>query len=272
MGKVVRPAAVAGLFYPAQPRALEAAVHSYLRQGRERLRAAGAAAPPLAVIAPHAGYVYSGPVAGTAFAAARRAPTAPRRVVVMGPAHTLYFRGLALPGAAAMATPLGDVPVDAEGAERAREAGPVTELPAAHAREHCLEVELPFLLSVFGEVPVVPLVIGDATAEQAAGVLDALWDEETFVVVSSDLSHYLPYEAARRRDRATADAIEHLQPERLDRDCACGRLAVQALLEVARTRGYRARCVDLRNSGDTAGPPERVVGYGAFTIEADRAA
>jgi AmmeMemoRadiSam system protein B len=190
------------------------------------------------------------------------------RVVLVGPAHRAYFPGLALPQAEAFATPLGLVRVDAEAAAELLAGSPrVIASDRAHAGEHSLEVELPFVQEVLGDVAVVPIVIGDATDAETAQALEQLWGgPETCVVVSSDLSHYHPYAMARRIDEETARAIDELRPEDIGEDQACGCVGVRALLRVARGRGLRATRCDLRNSGDTAGPRDGVVGYGAFAF------
>ncbi|MGZ6141788.1 MAG: AmmeMemoRadiSam system protein B [Myxococcales bacterium] len=241
---MIRPPAVAGTFYPADPTELRETV-SRLLAG-----AAGGRAPK-AVIAPHAGYVYSGPIAASAFR--RCAPV--ERVVLLGPSHYAWLDGVALPDADAFATPLGEVPIEVPaGLPRNR---------AAHAREHSLEVEVPFLQLMLGQFRLVPLAVGDPRAAEDA--LDQLWGgAETLVVVSSDLSHYLPYAAAKRMDAATAAQIVALRP--VAEDAACGNAPVNALLAVARRRGLRCELLDLRNSGDTAGDRSRVVGYGAFAF------
>jgi AmmeMemoRadiSam system protein B len=255
----VRRPAVAGLFYPAVPATLRITVEELLRQ------APHADAPaPKAVIAPHAGYVYSGPIAATAFQALSSSPL--RRVIVLGPAHRVPVRGVALPGADAFATPLGEVTVDTAAAEAIFHLPQVTVSAEAHAPEHSLEVELPFLQVLFPEIRVLPLVVGDASGDEVAEVLDLVWGgTETAIVVSSDLSHYLPYEAARRVDRETAGEIAALAGPLHSRQ-ACGAYPINGLLVAARRRGMAAQLLDLRNSGDTAGDKDRVVGYGAFAF------
>ncbi len=260
-GSGVRPPAVAGTFYPSEPRRLRGEVAACL-----------AAAPepeppfPRAVVAPHAGYVYSGPVAGSAFRAVAPLAGRVRRVVVLGPSHYVAFRGLALPVAERFRTPLGEVAVDA--AARAELAGlpQVATDNRPHEREHALEVELPFLQSVLGAFTLVPLTVGDASAAEVAEVIERLWSEDTLVVVSTDLSHYLDYETAAARDRATSEAIVALDETRIGELDACGRHPLRGLLVAARRRGLRARELDLRSSGDTAGPRDRVVGYGAYAF------
>jgi hypothetical protein len=260
---MVRPAAVAGAFYPGDASMLAREVAGRLHgaslpSARERA--------PKAIIVPHAGYVYSGPVAASAYA--RVAPLRGKvsRVVLAGPAHRVYVRGAAVPQAGAFATPLGDIPLDGEAVARLARLPFVEASDRAHAPEHSLEVQLPFLQAFLGEFRLVPVVVGDATPDEMAELLGEVWGgEETLVVVSSDLSHYLPYAMARERDGETAQAILALSP-RLDPEDACGAAPVNGLLEVARRRGLEAEVVDLRNSGDTAGGRGQVVGYGAFVF------
>lgn len=258
----IRPAAVAGFFYPSDAGELRRSVEAQLAAVPAPRTAA-----PKALVVPHAGYVYSGPVAATAYAALSSARERIERVVLLGPSHRVAFDGLAVPDAEAFETPLGRVPVDAEGVARALELPQVQRLGAAHAREHSLEVQLPFLQLVLPRFSLVPLVVGDASSAEVEEVIGALWGgDETLIVVSSDLSHYLPYEEARRLDRITTQAIEGLAAEEIGPDQACGRLPIQGLLLAARRRGLRAQTLDLRTSGDTAGSRDAVVGYGAYAF------
>jgi hypothetical protein len=223
--------------------------------------------PPKAIIAPHAGYIYSGPIAGTAYAALRGDRDVIRRIVLLGPSHYAPLHGLATSSAAAFATPLGDVPLDRAAAQQAESLPHVAPSDGAHAPEHCLEVQLPFLQLVLGDFALVPLLVGDAAPEEVASVLAALWGgPETRIIVSSDLSHYRSYPAAQALDAATARAIESLQLEEVEDDGACGCRPIRGLLHQARQLGLKARTLDLRNSGDTAGPRDQVVGYGAFAF------
>jgi len=259
----VRPPAVAGMFYPSDADALRAEIADCLAAVEPEDGPA-----PKAIIAPHAGYVYSGPVAASAYARIRAARHAIRRVVLLGPSHRVAFRGLALPGAAAFATPLGEVPVDADAAAALAALPQVQVLPAAHAAEHSLEVQLPFLQTLLGAFTLVPLVVGDAAAEEVEEALEAVWGgEETLIVISSDLSHYHDYDTARAIDRATSNAIEALDERPIGYDQACGRRPISGLLRCARRRGLHATCIDLRSSGDTAGPRSEVVGYGAYVLQ-----
>ena len=263
----VRAPAVAGSFYPADPGRLGAMVDGFLADAGEP---AGNGRVE-AVIAPHAGYVYSGPTAGFAFAALRTGIAAAKRVVVIGPSHFVSFRGIAMAGADAFRTPLGEVPLDRE----ARSS--IDGLPEAviadrpHAEEHAIEVELPFLQRLSAGFMLVPLVVGRAGPDEVARVLAAFRDDETLFVISSDLSHYEPYGSAQRHDEQTAVAIEGYAAERLRAEDACGHLAIAGLLREAARRGLAIHRLDLRNSGDTAGPKDRVVGYGAWAFTEPRA-
>jgi AmmeMemoRadiSam system protein B len=219
------------------------------------------------LIVPHAGYVYSGPVAGSAYALLEPLRDTLRRVVLLGPSHRVPFSGLALSSAEAFATPLGAVALDRAATERLAALPQVHTSDAAHAQEHSLEVQLPFLQEVLREFSLVPISAGDASAEEVADAIDLLWGgPETLILVSSDLSHYYDYEVARRFDQETTRAIEELRPEGLDERSACGRVPVRGLLVAAARHGLGARTLDLRNSGDTSGPRDQVVGYGAYAF------
>jgi hypothetical protein len=256
----IRPAAVAGLFYPEIPAELDAMLAALLEGVEPAARA------PKALIVPHAGYIYSGAVAARAYRTLKPAARLLRRVVLLGPSHREWFHGLAVPRAHAFATPLGLARVDAAAVARVAELPSVLVSDAPHSREHSLEVQVPFLQRLLPEAGIVPIVVGDATAAEVEEVLEALWGgPETLIVVSSDLSHYHPYAEARVIDTATAAAIVAARADLTGED-ACGCNAVNGLLRVARRRGLRIELVDLRNSGDTAGDRDRVVGYGAFGL------
>lgn len=260
----VRPAAVAGLFYPEDPAALASVVDAHLA-------AAAPASPgpvPKALVVPHAGYVYSGPVAATGYALLAGRAVEVSRVVLLGPAHRFPVRGLAVSGADAFDTPLGRVTVDDRARRTATGLSQVVVEDRAHAAEHSLEVHLPFLQRVL-DAPfgIVPLAVGDASADEVAEVLDVLWGgPETLIVVSSDLSHYHDHATATARDARTAAAVVSGDVSRIGTTDACGAAAVNGLLVSARRHGLRAVVVDVRNSGDTAGGRDRVVGYGAFAF------
>ena len=257
--------AVAGTFYPSDPQQLLAAVHDYLRQGRQ---IHPPSIKPSAIVAPHAGYVYSGPVAGTAYAQLDQVSESVRRVVLIGPAHYVRFHGLAVSRANSFSTPLGQVPTDTSAIENLLNLSQVHALEEAHAPEHSLEVHLPFLQTVLSnEFTLVPILVGAAVDDQVTEVLEAAWcDDETLLVVSSDLSHYHSYEIARLIDGETTKLIESFQEDQLTGERACGYQGIRGMLRIAKRRGLSVKALDIRNSGDTAGPHEQVVGYGAYII------
>ncbi|MHC4954805.1 MAG: AmmeMemoRadiSam system protein B [Planctomycetota bacterium] len=243
---------VAGTFYPSAPDELEHMVRVFLDD-------APAKAFARAIIGPHAGYIYSGPIAGSAY---RAVDPATRRVILLGPAHFYPLSGIATHSADRFSTPLGEVPVDVAARDRLD-----ATLDAAFVREHSLETHLPFLQMALGEFEVVPILVGDCTAEEARAAIETAGiDDGTLIAVSSDLSHFLDYETARERDGHTAESIVALDHASVGPYDACGCRAVAGLLEVARARGWSAHTLDLRNSGDTAGDRNRVVGYGAFSF------
>src|SRR6266446_7600477 len=258
----IRPPAAAGLFYAGHRQRLQTTVAELLGEV-----APSANVLPKALIAPHAGYVYSGRVAAEAFATLRASAQAVERVVLIGPAHFVPVRGIAAPTVDAFETPLGCVPVDRHALSAIADLPFVIAADAPHAPEHSLEVELPFLQALLPNFAVVPLVIGDATPRDVAEVLRRLWGgPETLIVVSSDLSHYHDYDTARRLDAATAAAIERGDAGKLGPNDACGHLAIAGLLIEAEARGLIARRLALANSGDSSGPRDRVVGYGAWAV------
>ncbi len=258
---VVRPAAVAGRFYPDDPVELRAEIGRYL-QGAPSSNAA-----PKGIIAPHAGYVYSGPVAASAYKALANRRHEISRVVLIGPSHFVPVRGLAASSADTFETPLGRVPVDTSAIKELLVLPQVEINDAAHAREHSLEVHIPFLQEVLGSFQLVPLVVGEATPEEVAQVLELLWNgPETAIVISSDLSHFHDHAMATAIDGRTSKLIEGLRYEELRGDLCCGFKPISGLLFAARKRALSVRAVDLRNSGDTAGPRDRVVGYGAYVV------
>lgn len=260
--QTTRAPAVAGMFYPARAAELHSQVQTFLNQ-----IPVPAEPPPKAIIAPHAGYIYSGPIAASAYARLSAARNLITRVVLLGPSHRVGFRGIAVSSMTAFATPLGVIPIDQEAVEQVRQLPEVGFLEQAHAQEHSLEVHLPFLQEVLGAFNLVPLVVGDARPPQVGAVLEALWGgPETLIVISSDLSHYHDYQTARTIDRETSSAIENLRFEDISYEQACGRNPVNGLLWVARRKGLRCETLDLRNSGDTAGTRDQVVGYGAYAF------
>jgi hypothetical protein len=264
---VIRPPAVAGTFYPAAQDALERQLAQFMSEADNGPPTGDALAIPKAIIAPHAGYVYSGPVAARAYA--RLAPARGRitRVVLIGPSHHLAFRGLAVDMSQAWQIPGGTVALDHDAITRIRALPMVGQLDAAHEREHALEVHVPFLRHVLGDILLVPIVAGDAPPDAVAALFDAIWGgPETLIVVSTDLSHYLDYAACQALDARTAEAIERFDEDAIGSREACGQVPTRGLLRTARRRGMAIERLDLRNSGDTAGPRDRVVGYGAWAL------
>lgn len=256
-----RPTAVAGTFYPKDRAKLRAEVEGFLAAVSET------GPTPKAIIAPHAGYRYSGPIAASAYGRVRDGRGRIERVVLLGPAHRVCVRGIATSTAAAFESPLGPVRLDREAIARIEKLPRVLPFDLAHQDEHSLEVQLPFLQGTLGEIALVPLAVGDAKPNEVAAVLDALWGgEETLIVVSSDLSHYLDDESAKALDAETTRAIESLRYDGIGDDQACGRVPVRGLLAAAAARKMRATTLDVRNSGDTSGKRDWVVGYGAWSF------
>lgn len=257
-----RPPAVAGSFYPAHPEQLQQLVNQYLNDAKTDAKA------PKAIIAPHAGYIYSAPIAASAYARLASVRDKITRVVLIGPSHRVGFQGLAVSQADSYSTPLGTIPIDRQAIQSISQLPFVQVLDQAHSHEHSLEVQLPFLQTVLTQFQLVPIVAGDATALQVAQVLAALWGgDETLIVISSDLSHYHDYATAQHLDQATSHAIENLDYEKLNFESACGRVPVSGLMKLALDNQLKIKTIDLRNSGDTAGDKQRVVGYGAYIIE-----
>ncbi len=259
----IRPPAVAGTFYPGSAVELNAVVRDFMDHAPTTKSPV-----PKAIIAPHAGYRYSGAIAAAAYARLKPAHDVITRVILLGPCHRVAVKGLAAPSVDAFSTPLGNIPLDRSAIAAISSMPQVSEFDATHAEEHSLEVHLPFLQAILDDFMLVPLVVGDASNAEVAAVLDALWGgDETVIVISSDLSHFLDYDAAREIDQRTCDAIEHLDPDAIGREQACGRIPVKGLLSLAAKRNMRVETIDLKNSGDTAGTKDRVVGYGAWVFE-----
>lgn len=257
-----RQPAVAGAFYPADAKQLNALVDHYLNAVKTPSTA------PKAIIAPHAGFIYSGPVAASAYARLKQASNIIHRVVLIGPSHRIGFKGLAVSRANSFSTPLGEITLDQQAIAKISTLPYVEYLEKAHTYEHSLEVHLPFLQKTLQSFSLIPIVAGSADAKQVAEVLELLWGgRETLIVISSDLSHYKDYNTARQLDRMTSHHIEQLKYELLDMDAACGQVPVSGLLAVARKKQLTIKTIDLRNSGDTAGDKHSVVGYGAYVIE-----
>ena len=255
----IRAPAVAGTFYPGDRQELATMVINFLTSCHSDQPA------PKAIIAPHAGYIYSGAIAASAYARVANGKGTIERVVLLGPSHRVPLRGIAVCSADSFTTPLGPIPVDTEALARIRELPQVRISDEAHRWEHSLEVQLPFLQVSLSDFKLVPLVVGDATAQEVDEILETLWGgAETLIVVSSDLSHYHDYATAQELDRATSAAIAALRPSEIRYEQACGRNPILGLLTAAQRHGMEVEIVDLRNSGDTAGPRDQVVGYGAY--------
>ncbi len=257
-----RPAAVAGSFYPERPQQLQQTINQYLIDVKTVEKV------PKAMIVPHAGYIYSGPIAASAYARLKPAADTVTRVILIGPSHRVAFHGLAISRTDAFTTPLGDVELDTTAIESLLKLPFVEYLEQAHSQEHSLEVHLPFLQTVLNHFKLVPIVAGEASADQVCQVLEQLWGgDETLLVISSDLSHYHDYATARHLDQTTSDLIERLEYRSISGDNACGCVPVSGLLKLLAKKSLRIKTIDLRNSGDTAGDKHRVVGYGAYVVD-----
>lgn len=257
-----RQPAVAGIFYPADGQTLKKDIKHYLERADTDINIM-----PKAIVVPHAGYIYSAPVAASAFKQLIPFKDKINRVVLLGPSHRVAFTGLAIPESEIFNTPLGAIAIDQEMMQRLSGFPQIISSDQAHCDEHSLEVQLPFLQEILGDFTLIPLVVGDATKEEVAEVIKALWgDEHTLIVISTDLSHYHNYNEAQQLDNATSDAIVNLQPELIDYEDACGRNGLKGMLAVAKEKNLTVDMLDLRNSGDTAGDKSRVVGYGAYVI------
>lgn len=257
----VRPAAVAGMFYPGEPRQLANQVDGFLAN-------VSSEAPrcPKALIVPHAGYIYSGAVAASAYGLLNKFPGLIERVILLGPSHQVLLQGMAVPRSGSFETPLGRIPLDEVAVQRVSHLKNVALRDDAHLREHSLEVQLPFLQRCLGEFSLLPVVVGLCDPEDVAVLIESEWgDASTLLVISTDLSHYLPYASARTRDSATAEKILSLRSD-IQGDQACGCHPLNGMLLAAQRHGMHIEPRDLRNSGDTAGGEDRVVGYGAFAL------
>lgn len=259
MSDVRRPA-VAGAFYPEAPAALQRAVEAAYADARE----ADVAGRAKALVVPHAGYMYSGPIAASAY---RLLPRDATRVVLLGPSHRVPLEGMALPTWRTFATPLGLVAVDIDLRDRVAPLHGVVVDDDAHVLEHSLEVQLPFLQHALANFTLLPLAVGRCSPEAVADVLDEVWGgDETVIVVSTDLSHYHDHETAVSLDRETAAAVVRNDPDAIEDLDACGAYPLRGLMVAARRHGLTAKLIDLRTSGDTSGDRARVVGYGAFAL------
>lgn len=258
----IRQPAVAGMFYPADKQSLKSDIQQYLQQVTTESDTV-----PKAIVVPHAGYVYSGPIAASAYKQLLPFKDKITRVILLGPSHQVAFRGLAIPQADFFNTPLGNIPIDHEGITLLADLPQVIASDQAHLQEHSLEVQLPFLQEVLNDFSLIPLVVGETERYEVAEVINKLWDDEhTLIVISTDLSHYHNYNEAKQLDSATSDAIVNLKPDLIGYEDACGRNGLKGMLTVAEEKHLSVDLLDLRNSGDTAGDKSRVVGYAAYVI------
>ncbi len=265
MTENIREGTVAGFFYPECRDDLMQQVSSFLNAAQP------SALQPKAMILPHAGYVYSGPIAATGYAALGKKADQIQTVILLGPSHRVSFHGLAAPTQDTFLTPLGSIPIDHEKLKSLQRFKQFLFFDAAHDQEHSLEVHLPFLQNVLGPFKLLPLAVGDASTEEVCEILEALYeDQHTLIIVSSDLSHYLSYEKCTALDRRTATAIEKMDAKHIEPHQACGQIPILGLLKFAQQKKFSVKTLDLRNSGDTAGSKDRVVGYGAFAFFVDR--
>lgn len=255
----IRNPAVSGIFYPGDAQTLQASIDDLLD------KAPRFTIQPKAIIAPHAGYMYSGSIAATAYASLAEHAHKIKKVVLLGPAHTVYFKGIAADSADYFATPLGNIPIDHSLREKALSLPFVQTLPEAHEKEHCLEVQLPFCQRILNDFTLLPLVVGDCSKALVMKLLETVWGgAETLIIISSDLSHYLPYNMAQQKDSQTCLYIDTLKEDAIEHDGACGYFPLRGFLAFARRRGMVANRLALCNSGDTAGDKSRVVGYAAY--------
>jgi AmmeMemoRadiSam system protein B len=259
---MIRNAVVAGQFYPAQASELRSDVEGYIEGARLPAETAGAMCKGL--IVPHAGYVYSGPVAGSGYAClASLDKSVHTTVAILAPSHHVWFKGAALPEANVFRTPLGDIEVS-DAAKLLTKGASVFTSSQAHALEHAVEVQLPVLQVALGNFSIIPLVLGDVDTETLAQEILALSLPHMLVVASSDLSHYDPYDMAVEHDHATIGHISKGEGDSLGGEDACGFMPIRTVLAMARVRGWRSRLMDYRNSGDTAGDKSAVVGYASI--------
>ncbi|MCS7204293.1 MAG: AmmeMemoRadiSam system protein B [Leptospiraceae bacterium] len=256
----IRPTAVAGMFYPSHPQKLSQLIKKFIDEAKIEIKQ-----KPKAIISPHAGYVYSGPIAGYSYKILLPYKREYKTIILLGPSHFEYIPGIAYHSSDYFETPLGIIPIDKSAIQKIQDFSFVFENDKAHRREHSIEVQLPFLQYIFGnEIMIIPLAIGKVDPEDVVKVLQTLYTDQTLIVVSSDLSHYLDYSTAKAIDEKTALAIENQNPYDIHQEQACGRIGIQALLIFAKQKQWSTIRLDLRNSGDTAGDRKRVVGYGSW--------
>jgi len=256
----IRPAAVAGQFYAAEPQSLLTDVLQYLADVNQPLNI-----KPKALIVPHAGYIYSGPIAASAYKLIEPFATQIKQVILLGPAHRVALNGVATPAADFFKTPLGNIKINTEFCNKAEQLNFVSKNKLAHSDEHSLEVQLPFLQTILNDFQLTPFVVGDCNSSDIANLLDLFFDfNETLFIISTDLSHFHDYKTAKQKDQLTSNAIEALQADKISYNDACGRNPLNGFLSLAKQKNLHVKLLDLRNSGDTAGDKNSVVGYGAY--------
>jgi len=257
----LRTAAVADQFYPADRGQLAAQVTDLLQNSNPY------PIQPKALIVPHAGYVYSGRTAGLAFSLLKSSKNVINKIVILGPCHRVYLKGAAIPRCEFFETPLGNVPLDIDCLAKLSQFPQVSISEEAHILEHSIEVQLPFLQSIFSDFKLIPIVIGDISGQQLTEVINYLWgNEQTLIVVSSDLSHFLDYQSAIALDNQTTKAIESFQPDKISREAACGGEGIKALLNLAQKNHLHVKTLNQCNSADSIGDKNRVVGYGSYAF------
>ena len=258
----IKQADVAGMFYPGEEASLRQMVDGFIQKALSfDLR-------PRAIIAPHAGYIYSGSIAGTAYKTIAAVRDQIENVIIMSPAHRFYLRGIALHMADAFATPLGNIPVNIGIVKKIKQFSSVQWEERSFIQEHGLETHLPFIQRAFKPgIKIVPMIVGECQESEVAEILESVWeDPRNFVIISSDLSHFHSYADAKKLDRNTVDLIQNLDSQSLDTEFACGHYPICGLLNLARNRKLKIKALDIRSSGDTAGSKESVVGYGSFAV------
>jgi MEMO1 family protein len=261
ISRQIKQPAVAGSFYPSDRDELQSMVEKMLDNVTNQ------SPPPKAIIAPHAGYIYSGPIAANAYASLYPVSDSIKKVVLLGPAHRVYLKGMAVSAASHFATPLGDIRINTALRDCVSKLSGVELMDEAFSQEHSLEVHLPFLQTALKEFTLLPVVVGDTNPDHVAKLIESVWGgEETLIVISTDLSHFHDYQTANHVDTETANFIKQLQYEKIGPKQACGCRPIGGLLKIARDKGHEISILDVRNSGDTAGSHDRVVGYGAFLL------
>lgn len=258
----IRRSAVAGYFYPSNKEILIKQIKNFLENATLKFNYT-----PYALICPHAGYVYSGPIAGFSYKTLLPNKKNYKNIIILGPSHFEYVNGIAYISAEYFETPLGNAKVDLETLEKIKKLDFLVQNEDAHKKEHSIEVQIPFIQYIFqNDIPILPLAFGKISPEKIKILLETIWNPETLIIISSDLSHYYDYDTAKKLDKQTSDAILNLDSDAIQYEQACGRIGIQGLLMFAKEKNWKAYLLDLRNSGDTSGSKTQVVGYGAWSF------